>query len=129
MRLVLDTNAYSGLMRGTAAVVRYAQSATRIYIPAPVMGELLVGFRGGDRFRENKDQLHRFLNTPVVEFVPTDQTVCDRYALILHQLKAKGRPIPTNDIWVAAHTLALGADLLSSDQHFAAVDGLSWVSP
>ncbi|MCB1128085.1 MAG: type II toxin-antitoxin system VapC family toxin [Verrucomicrobiae bacterium] len=129
MRLLLDTNAYSALMRGHPEVARFVRSADRIYVPAPVVGELLFGFRGGDRFQWNKDQLNAFLAAGPVEFVPTDQTVCDRYALVLQQLKAKGRPIPTNDIWVAAHALALGADLLSLDQHFGAVDGLSWVCP
>jgi len=129
VRLVLDTNAYSGLMRGNESFARHVRLAERIYVPAPVFGELLFGFRGGDRFHQNKEQLQRFLSTPQVQFVPTDQPVCDRYALILQQLRAKGRPIPTNDIWIAAHTLALGADLLSSDQHFAELEGLSWLSP
>jgi len=129
VRLVLNTNAYSGLMRGQEAVVRPVRSAGRIYVPAPVVGELLFGFRGSARFQQNREQLQRFLRAAPVEFVPTDQTVCDRYGLILHQLRAKGQPIATNDIWVAAHTLALGADLLSGDQHFGAVDCLSWISP
>jgi predicted nucleic acid-binding protein len=127
VKLVLDTNAYSGLMRGSEGVVRHIRSADHLYLPAPVLGELLFGFRGGVRLQQNREQLQRFLSSSKVEFVPTDQTVCDRYALILHQLKKKGHPIPTNDIWVAAHALALGSDLLSADQHFSVVDGLSWI--
>ena len=127
VRLVLDTNAYSGLMRGDAGVVGIARAAAHIYLPAPVLGELLYGFRGGNRFRENRQQLFDFLAAPSVEFVATDQTVCDRYSLVLQQLKSKGRPIPTNDVWIAAHALALGADLLSADEHFSAIDGLSWI--
>jgi tRNA(fMet)-specific endonuclease VapC len=34
--------------------------------------------------------------------------------------------IPTNDIWIAAHTFESGAELLSFDAHFAAVPGLVW---
>ncbi|HIG29950.1 MAG TPA: type II toxin-antitoxin system VapC family toxin [Verrucomicrobiales bacterium] len=129
MKLVLDTNAYSGLMRGQAEIVCHVRSADQIYLPAPVVGELLFGFRRGNRLQQNKQQLQQFVNAPSVMFVPTDKEVCDRYALVLHQLKSKGSPIPTNNIWIAAHTLALGADLLSSDHHFAAIDGLSWIEP
>jgi predicted nucleic acid-binding protein len=128
VKLVLDTNAYSRLMRGDADVASVVRAADRIYMPAPVVGELLFGFRGGNRFQENKEQLFEFLAAASVEFVATDRTVCDRYAMVLQQLKSKGRPIPTNDIWIAAHAFALGADLLSADEHFAAVEGLSWIN-
>jgi predicted nucleic acid-binding protein len=38
------------------------------------------------------------------------------------------RPIPTNDIWIAAHAMEAGADLISSDPHFGHIDGLPWVA-
>lgn len=129
MKLALDTNAYTGLMRGNGAVIRAVRQAEHLYLPATVVGELLFGFRGGSRYKENVDQLRRFLESPMVDFAETNQTVCQRYALVLHQLRTKGRPIPANDVWIAAHALALGADLLSQDQHFSMVDGLSWINP
>ncbi len=51
----------------------------------------------------------------------------DRFGRIAAALRTKDRPIPTNDIWIAAHTMESGADLLSYDRHFSAVDGLAWV--
>ena len=42
-------------------------------------------------------------------------------------LRAKGRPIPTNDIWIAAHAMETGADLVSADRHFEHVDGIAWI--
>lgn len=54
-------------------------------------------------------------------------TTADRYARVAVQLRRKGRPIPTNDIWIAAHAMETGADLVSLDEHFAEVDGLAWV--
>ncbi len=44
-------------------------------------------------------------------------------------LRRKGTPIPTNDIWIAAHAMESGADLLSFDEHFGAVDGIAWIHP
>jgi tRNA(fMet)-specific endonuclease VapC len=57
------------------------------------------------------------------------RTTADRFARIAAALRVKGRPIPTNDIWVAAHAMETGAELLSFDSHFAEVEGLAWTSP
>jgi predicted nucleic acid-binding protein len=62
-----------------------------------------------------------------VELVPVTFTTADRFGRIAANLCAKGIPIPTNNIWIAAHTFETGADLLSYDEHFASVDGLTWI--
>jgi tRNA(fMet)-specific endonuclease VapC len=49
-----------------------------------------------------------------------------RYGEVFSQLKRAGTPIPTNDIWIAAVTLECGAHLLSFDEDFSHVAGLSW---
>ena len=64
MRVLLDSNAYSRLMRGddqTAAVVR---DAAEILMSAVVIGELLCGFRNGSRFDGNATDLRSFLDNP-----------------------------------------------------------------
>ena len=125
MILVLDTNAYSGMMRGDTQFSNPVRSADRLIVPATVIGELLYGFRLGNRYRENREQLDQFLRSPFVDFKTVDRTVCERYALLMEQLRKKGRPIPSNDVWIAAHTLAEGAELLTKDEHFSEIDGLS----
>lgn len=125
IKLVLDTSAYSALMRGDSDVAFAVRSAERLFIPATVLGELLYGFRTGNRTRENKQQLREFLNSPYVSFKSVDVPVCERYALVMWQLRKKGRPIPSNDVWIAAHAMAEGADLLTLDSHFQSIDGLS----
>ena len=67
------------------------------------------------------------LDNPYVTTVPVSLTTADRYARIAASLRAKGRPIPSNDIWIAAHAMQTGADLVSYDQHFDQGDGLAWV--
>ena len=127
MRVLLDSNAYSRLMRGdeqTAAVVR---GATDILMSAVVIGELLYGFRNGSRFDRNVADLRSFLDNPYVSFVPVGSTTADRYSRIAAALRAKGNPIPTNDVWIAAHAMETGADLVSADRHFEAVDGIAWL--
>ena len=127
MRILLDTSAYSALMRGHDEVADRVRRAERVVLSAVVAGELMLGFRLGSRLRANVAQLDAFLDNPYVSLVPVTLTTADRFARIAAALRAKGQPIPTNDIWIAAHTMETGAELLSFDAHFGAVDGLAWV--
>jgi len=126
VRLLLDTNAYSALLRGHAEVAAIVRSAERVLLSAIVVGELLYGFRHGSRFEENAARLEAFLGKASVDLLPVSFTTAERFGRIAASLRAKGRPLPTNDVWIAAHALETGADLLSSDAHFANVDGLAW---
>lgn len=53
-----------------------------------------------------------------------DLETAEYYALIVKKLKAKGKPIPSNDIWIAANALKHGMGLYSFDRHFEEIDGL-----
>jgi len=106
------------------ALIRRSES---VWVPAIVAGELLYGFRSGNRFEENSARLEAFLEAPTVDLLPVTFTTADRFGRIAAALRKKGTPIPTNDIWIAAQVMEVGADLLSSDSHFGAVEGLAWL--
>jgi tRNA(fMet)-specific endonuclease VapC len=53
----------------------------------------------------------------------------DRFGRIAAALRRRGTPIPTNDVWIAAHAFESGAELLSFDRHFEQIDGLAWTDP
>ena len=53
----------------------------------------------------------------------TDETA-EFYAAIVDGLRARGTPIPTNDIWIAACAMEHGARVATSDSHFGQVNGL-----
>ena len=53
----------------------------------------------------------------------------ERFGRLAAGLRKKGRPIPSNDLWIAAQAMETGADLLSFDKHFAEIDGLAWIRP
>jgi tRNA(fMet)-specific endonuclease VapC len=127
MRILLDTNAYSALLRGHDDVADRVRRAEQVVFSTVVAGELLLGFRLGSRLKKNMAELDAFLENPYVSLVPVTLTTADRFARIAAALRAKGRPIPTNDIWIAAHAMEAGAELLSFDAHFGAIDGLAWV--
>jgi tRNA(fMet)-specific endonuclease VapC len=128
MRILLDTNAYSALLRGHDDVADRVRRAEQVVFSTVVAGELLLGFRLGARLKKNMAELDAFLENPYVSLVPVTLTTADRFARIAAALRAKGRPIPTNDIWIAAHAMEAGAELLSFDAHFEAIDGLAWVA-
>jgi len=129
MTLLLDTNAYSALLRGHADVARRVRRAERVVLSVVVVGELLFGFRNGSRYESNRQELDEFLANPFVSLATVGVVTADRFGRIAAALRRRGRPLPTNDIWIAAQAMESGAELVSFDQHFEDVDGLAWVKP
>jgi tRNA(fMet)-specific endonuclease VapC len=120
-RLLVDTSAYSGLLRADPRFVGPLRDVDEIVVSPVVLGELLAGFRGGSRRRQNEDALQRFLSSPRASVTTIDTETSERYAVILDSLRRAGTPIPTNDIWIAATAMQLGAAVLTGDEHFRRV--------
>jgi len=126
VKVLLDTNAYSRLMRGDPDVSNLVRRSERVLMSVVVVGELLFGFRYGQRFAQNRVLLEDFLAEPFTDRLELGFETAERFGTIAGALRRKGRPIPTNDIWIAAHVMESGAELLSYDKHFEVVEGLSW---
>lgn len=126
MRILLDTNAYTAFKRGDATTLEHIRRAREVLVSTIVAGELMFGFRAGARFERNHGELRAFLAHPRVSLLPVTFDTADRFGRIAAHLRRTGRPIPTNDVWIAAHTMESGAELLSFDAHFAGVEGLVW---
>jgi len=126
MRLLLDTNAYVALMEGHAGLASRVRRAEKILLSAVVAGELIFGFRNGSRYEKNIRELDQFLENRFVELLPVSSITADRFGRIAASLRRKGTPLPSNDIWIAAHAIESGAELLSFDLHFASIEGLVW---
>jgi tRNA(fMet)-specific endonuclease VapC len=129
VNVLLDTNAYSAIASAHPGATDLMRRAESLVFSTVVLGEVLAGFRHGSKLAENLERLRRFVAQPRVTLVPVTWTTADRYSRIYAALRRKGKPIPTNDMWIAAHALETGADLLSFDPHFGHVDGLAWVDP
>lgn len=123
-RILIDTNIYSGAMRGDTEVVRVLRQVELIGVSAISIGELLSGFKGGSREAENKKELGEFLDSPRVTLFSIDEYTASHYCSILDQLRRHGTPIPTNDIWIAAVAFQHGLPLFTRDRHFAKIEGL-----
>lgn len=72
----------------------------------------------------NRRELSLFLASPRVSSVPLTLATAEFYAAMYGGLRRKGRPIPTNDLWIAAGAFEHGVPLLTRDDHFHHVDGL-----
>ncbi len=116
--IVLDTNAYSNLLRGDQKVLQIANQAEKIYMPIFVIAELIVGFKYGSRESWNQTILQEFMSRPTVHMVfPTEETV-EIFSEITVALRKSGKPIPTHDIWIAASAIEMGSTIVTYDLHF-----------
>jgi len=129
MRILLDTNAYSGWKRGNAGLLGIVRESEHVLVSSVVIGELLFGFRLGSRYQHNARELREFLDRPCVSALPVTAITAERFGRIAAALRRRGTPIPTNDVWIAAQALESGADLVSSDRHFDLIDGVARVEP
>lgn len=118
MNVLLDTSAYSALRRGHQAIIEVLRRSETVSIPAIVLGELYSGFRAGSRWVENTEQLAQFVSKPSVRVVDITAQTALRYAEVDVYLRERGRPIPRNDVWIAAAALEHGLHLLTLDIHF-----------
>lgn len=124
MRLLLDTNRYTDLCRGDAALAAILARTSAIALPFVVVGELRSGFASGARARANERTLQRFLAKPNVDILFASETTTHHYAAIYAQLRSQGTPIPTNDLWIAALAIEHGLPLVTRDAHFAHIPQL-----
>jgi tRNA(fMet)-specific endonuclease VapC len=126
MALILDTNAVSAFADGDRELRLMIGQERNLAAPAVVLGEYLFGIRQS----RHRAQYERWLKAhlPLFSLLPIDAATAGSYAEIRLELKAAGRPIPTNDVWIAALARQYGYAILSRDRHFEAVKGVQLVS-
>lgn len=120
-RALLDSSAYTAFTRGHPGVEQALRRVREIYLNPVVVGELQYGFRWGSRREKNESLFEQFRSSRRVDLVPIDEDTSGCYVEISLALRRAGRPIPTNDIWIAASALQHGLGLITTDQHFLAV--------
>ena len=116
--LMLDTSAYAHFKRGNEQASSALRKSPEILLPTVVLGELWAGFEVGSKRDQNRQGLDAFLSSPRVALAPVTGETAARYAVIYAYLRTNGRPIPTNDLWIAALAMEHGATLLTADAHF-----------
>ena len=119
-----DTSAVVRVLRESRKRPEAVRALAGKQISITVLGELLLGalLAEGERERRRVELVRR-----VTTLLPQSERTAEHYARIVGQLRAGGKQIPTNDIWIAASAMEHGLVLRTHDAHFDRVRGLSLV--
>lgn len=107
---------------GDAAIAARLKEATELYLPLTALGEMRFGIQRAGNSRRSIEQWERFAREVVV-LLPDEDTAA-AYAELKNALVVKGRPIPENDLWIAATAKSHGLPLYCKDAHFDELAGL-----
>jgi tRNA(fMet)-specific endonuclease VapC len=120
--VLVDTNVVVAYFRGEKALApRFLQAAT-LYLPWVVLGELHYGASRSQRREAQLEGIRDFLRTAVV-LLP-DQSTAEHYGQLKAELAQVGKPIPDNDLWIAALARQYDLPLATRDAHFMLVPRL-----
>lgn len=125
-RYLLDTNIIIALFACEASIVSNLAQADEVFIPSIALGELHYGARKSGRSQKNLERIGEFVvNNTIVE---CDANTARQYGDVKNKLRIKGRPLPENDVWIAALALQYDLILVTRDAHFQEVESLQTVA-
>ena len=117
-KVLLDSCIVIQCVNGYANLMKLLPRAETVYFSPVVLAECLSGLRDTKTDKIRRATLERLLGMSMSARPPITDATARRYVQIWQLLSDSGKRIPTNDIWIAAHALELGATLLTSDPHF-----------
>ena len=124
-RIALDTNQAVHLLNDVPAVVAWLDSFGELCLPATVVGELLYGALNSSRAAENVARVSALVTRCLV--LDTTVSTSRVYAQLRLDSKVRGRPVPENDLWIAASCVEHDVPLATDDAHFAGFSTLKTV--
>ena len=120
--MILDTNALSAFLDKTSEAVEIVSGARELAIPVIVAGEFVFGIAQSRHREAYERSLQRMLDRCRVLDIGIE--TARHCAAIRLELKSTGRPIPANDLWIAALSRQHAMPVMSRDSHFDFVGGL-----
>ena len=121
-KFLLDTNIVIALFRKDKSVLSQLRIADEVFIPIIVLGELYYGARKSVHTEENVERIRDLANSAMV--IGIDGNIAEMYGTVKDMLRASGKPIPENDIWIAAVAKEYGLTVVSRDEHFREIEDL-----
>jgi tRNA(fMet)-specific endonuclease VapC len=123
---LLDTNAVIALQAKEPALLRLLEYSPGVLVPSPVVSELYYGAYNSRDVESNLRKVDDFVQSnDVLGCDAVTARICGR---IRHALKLKGRPIPINDLWIAAIAVQHSLTLVTRDAHFYEIEELQMES-
>jgi len=125
--LILEANALSAAADREPSALAIVSGADSIAVPVIVLGEYRFGIAQSRHRASYENWLQEWISSVIV--LDIDEETSQSYATLGLELRRKGRPIPTNDLWIAALCRQHALPIVSRDQHFDLVPGirrLSW---
>lgn len=120
--MILDTNALSAAADREPEALEIVANAERVEVPVIVLGEYRLGIAQSRHRVSYENWLREWI--AAVTVLDIDEQTTGYYAAIGWELKKAGKPIPTNDLWIAALCRQHNLPLVTRDQHFDAVPGI-----
>jgi tRNA(fMet)-specific endonuclease VapC len=121
-KYLLDSNIVIAAFGSDPDVLGKISDADEYFVSSTVLGELIYGALNSSDAAANIERLHTFISTSGV--LDCDERTAHLYGEIKAALRRKGKPIPDNDIWIAASAQQHLLTLVSRDSHFDDIDGL-----
>jgi tRNA(fMet)-specific endonuclease VapC len=120
--LILDTNALSAFADEDPGIETALREAKFLALPVIALGEYRYGI-AQSRYQE---EYEAWLNDLLAEcqVLEITEPTTKFYAGVQNELREAGKPIPANDIWIAALCRQYKLPLLSRDHHFDFVRGI-----
>ena len=125
-RVLLDTSAVVGVFTGDGTARRIVEVANRAFMSTVTSGELYYGAERSSRRDAHLHQVHEFLSE--VRVVSADRRTAHEYGTIKQALRRKGRPLPDNDLWIAAVARRHQLPLATRDNHFHEIEGIALIA-
>lgn len=119
---LLDTNVVIALIKREPLVLQQFNASVRIILPMPVVGELKYGALLGSITQESLERIDGLVAS--CDVLNVDLETASHYASIKRTLRERGRPIPENDLWIAAIARQHDLPLVTRDAHFQAIDDI-----
>jgi tRNA(fMet)-specific endonuclease VapC len=124
-KYLLDTNIIIDLLANEGKVKNKIVEAEEIFVSSIAIGELFYGAEKSTRAAENVRRIEVF--SANITTLCCDTNTARRYGQIKNMLRKKGRPVPENDLWIAAIAGQHNLILVTRDEHFREIEGLTTV--
>jgi len=123
-RFILDTNIVIAIFSGETSIKEHLLKADEVFLSSTVLGELFFGAIKSKRSKTNLKRISDFADS--ISILICNKDTAYQYGIVKNKLLDKGKPIPENDIWIAAVAMQNDLILVTRDAHFGEIDDLKY---